>query len=249
MGVVYDAVDETLRRRVAIKQMSRDGATSDDRDRFLTEARLVASLKHPNLAEIYSVVNDGRLYLVFEFVDGQSLDKLLESRRKLPVSDARRVLADVSGALSYAHERKIIHRDLKPGNVMITREGVAKVMDFGIAHQSQRGNGTTVTSASGTPPYMSPEQALGSVSKASDLYALGVMAYELLTGARPFEGPDFLEQKLQRRFTPPSQRNPDLRRGLDDFFAKALDPDPTKRHSDAKAFLRAFDDAAAAVQA
>src|SRR6185295_3585874 len=98
---------------------------------------------------------------------------------------------------------KIIHRDLKPSNIMVAKDGSAKIMDFGIAHQSQSGTGQTLTAASGTPPYMAPEQGLGSVSKASDVYALGVMTYELLVGARPFAGPDFLEQKLRKVYPPP----------------------------------------------
>ncbi|MBI3553659.1 MAG: serine/threonine protein kinase [Elusimicrobia bacterium] len=243
MGIVYDAVDETLQRRVAIKQLSRDGgATSDDLDRFLKEARLVASLKHPHLAEIYNVINEADLYLVFEYVDGEALDKVLSRNGRIPLPQARRLLSEVAAALDYAHGRKIIHRDLKPSNIMITKEGSAKVMDFGIAHQSQSGKGLTMTAASGTPPYMAPEQALGSVSRSSDLYALGVMAYEMVTGERPFPGPDYLEQKLQKRFLPPSQRNRDLRREFDAFFSRALEPDPTRRPEDAKMFLRGFED-------
>ncbi len=248
MGVVYDAIDDALQRRVAIKQLQRDeNTTSDDLDRFLREARLVAQLKHPNLAEIYSVINEGDLFLVFEYVDGQPLDKILRLNGRRRPDQTRRILSDIASALDYAHERKIIHRDLKPSNIMITEDGSAKIMDFGIAHQSQSASGLTKTSASGTPPYMAPEQALGSVSKAADLYALAVMAYELLTGTRPFEGPDFLEQKLRKRFIPPSQRDPNLRRDLDAFFSSALDPDPTKRPESAKDFLRRFEGACAAL--
>ncbi len=248
MGIVYDATDETLRRRVAIKQLQRDGSTtSEDRERFLKEARLVASLKHPHLAQIYSVINEEELYLVFEYVDGEALDKTLARGGKIPLPQARRLLSEIASALDYAHAQKVIHRDLKPSNIMIAKDGSAKVMDFGIAHQSQNATAATKTSASGTPPYMAPEQAFGSVSKASDLYALAVLAYEMLTGSRPFDGPDYLEQKLQKRFSPPSQREASLRRDLDAFFARALDPDPTKRPPDAKNFLRAFDEACAAL--
>lgn len=242
MGIVYDAHDARLDRRVAIKQLQRDaGTTPADIERFLKEARLVAKLKHPNLAEIYTVlVEKGEPLLVFEYVDGRTLDKVIATNRGVPPAQAERILEGVSGALDYAHGLKIIHRDLKPSNVMVSRDGATvKVMDFGIAHQATS-TGLTRTEASGTPPYMSPEQGMGSVSKSSDLYALGVMTYEMLAGARPFDGPDFLEPKLRKEFTPVTQRGRSLPAGLDAFFASALDPDPTKRPATGAAFLLAF---------
>ncbi len=242
MGVVFDALDQKLERRVAIKQLQRDASTTvDDLTRFLKEARLVAQLKHPNLAEIYTVLEErGELLLVFEFVDGRTLDKVIATNRGVPLAQAEKILAGITGALDYAHSLRIIHRDLKPSNVMVTRDGAGvKVMDFGIAHQATS-TGLTRTSASGTPPYMAPEQGMGSVSKSSDLYALGVMTYEMLVGARPFEGPDFLEPKLRKEYRPATQRAPALPAGLDAFFASVLDPDPTKRPATGAAFLQAF---------
>jgi len=242
MGIVYDAHDEKLDRRVAIKQLQRDaGTTPADLERFLKEARLVAKLKHPNLAEIYTVLEErGEPLLVFEYVDGRTLDKVIATNRGLPLAQAEKVLDGITGALDYAHRLKIIHRDLKPSNVMVSRDGATvKVMDFGIAHQATS-TGLTRTEASGTPPYMSPEQGMGSVSKSSDLYALGVMTYEMVAGVRPFEGPDFLEPKLRKEFVPVTQRGRALPAGLDAFFAAALDPDPTKRPATGAAFLLAF---------
>jgi tetratricopeptide (TPR) repeat protein len=241
MGVVYLAQDESLRRPVAIKQLQRDGReNAEDLDRFLREARLVAQLKHPNLAQIYAVITEGGLLLVFEYVDGEPLDGLLSRAKRLAPTQTRRFVGQICDALQYAHERKIVHRDLKPANVMIDVAGAAKVMDFGIAHQARGAATMTQTSVSGTPPYMSPEQGFGSVSKASDLYALAVMTYEMLTGVRPFDGPDFLEPKLRKEFVPASTLNPALGPGVDDFFATALDPDPTKRPADAAAFALAL---------
>ncbi|MCM2303867.1 MAG: protein kinase [Elusimicrobia bacterium] len=242
MGIVYDAHDEKLDRRVAIKQLQRDaGTTPADVARFLKEARLVAKLKHPNLAEIHTVLEErGELLLVFEFVDGRTLDKVIATNRGLPLAQAEKILEGIAEGLDYAHRLKIIHRDLKPSNVMVSRDGATvKVMDFGIAHQATA-TGLTRTEASGTPPYMAPEQGMGSVSKASDLYALGVMAYEMVCGARPFDGPDFLEPKLRKEFTPVTRRGRALPAGLDAFFAAALDPDPTKRPATGAAFLLAF---------
>lgn len=241
MGVVYEGLDEALQRRVAIKRLLQDGGTTrEDLDRFLREARLVASLKHPNLAQIYNVVGDGQPLLVFEYVDGQPLDKVLSSERALPAGRVRRIVEETASALQCAHGRDIIHRDLKPSNVMLGSDGSVKVMDFGIAHQARAATQLTRTSASGTPPYMSPEQGMGSVSKASDLYALAVMAYELLSGVRPFEGPDFLEQKLRMRYYPITQRNAAFPKALDEFFARAFEPDPTKRFVDAGVFAGEF---------
>ncbi|HXT01058.1 MAG TPA: serine/threonine-protein kinase, partial [Elusimicrobiota bacterium] len=242
MGVVYEAFDERLRRTVAIKRLLRDEqSTPDDAALFLREARIVAQLKHPNLAQIYDVTDETEPFLVFEYVDGETLDRVLSRAVVLTPAAARPLVAQISAALTYAHGRGVIHRDLKPSNVMVTAGGAVKVMDFGIAHQS-RSTATrmTQTVASGTPPYMAPEQAMGSVSKASDLYALGVMTYELLTGRRPFDGPDYLGPKLEKRYAPATQVNPALPAALDPFFAAALDPDPTKRPADAAAFMEAF---------
>jgi serine/threonine-protein kinase len=246
MGVVYHAVDETLQRPVAIKQLQREiRGNREDLEGFLREARLVARLKHPHMAQIHSVVDDGDFLLVFEYVDGEPLDRLLARERRLSPERVKKVIGQICDALQYAHGQRIVHRDLKPSNVMLDSAGAAKVMDFGIAHRASGAATMTQTSASGTPPYMSPEQALGSVSKASDLYALGVMTYEMLTGVRPFNGPDYLEPKLRREFMPATQAAPGLPAAVDAFFSRALDPDPTKRPADAAAFAlalgRAFD--------
>jgi serine/threonine-protein kinase len=247
MGVVYEGYDQTLQRRVAIKRLQRDTlGSAEDVERFLREARLVAQLKHPNVAEIYTVVMEGEPFLVFEYIDGRSLDKVLSMNKSLPVPAVRRLVAQIGSALGAAHGRDIIHRDLKPSNVMIVGDGSAKVMDFGVAHQSRAATALTLTAAAGTPPYMAPEQGLGSVSKASDLYALGVMTYELLAGTRPFEGPDFLDAKLQRRYEAITLRTPALPAGLDAFFAQALEPDPTKRYSNTALFISEFDRACGA---
>ncbi|HXT01057.1 MAG TPA: protein kinase [Elusimicrobiota bacterium] len=243
MGAVYKAQDETLQRPVAIKRLLRERREGgDELERLLKEARLVAQLRHPNIAEIYSVITDRDPMLVFEFVDGESLDKTLRRSAKLSPSRAREVVAQVCSALEYAHGRRIIHRDLKPANVMFAADRSVKVMDFGIAHQSTGGGADTRTmTAAGTPQYMAPEQGMGSVSKASDLYALGAMAYELLTGSRPFDGPDFLEPKLRKEFLPAAKVNPSLPAAVDAFFAAALEPDPLKRPASALEFRKAFD--------
>ncbi|MFI5348766.1 MAG: protein kinase [Elusimicrobiota bacterium] len=242
MGVVYEALDQSLQRRVAVKRLLQDSQTlPEDLERFLREARLVAQLKHPNLARIYAVAVEREPFLIFELVDGETLDAVLTRNVVLTTAAARKTVGEIASALSYAHAHNIIHRDLKPSNVMIQKDGAAKVMDFGIAHQSRTtATQLTQTVACGTPPYMAPEQAMGSVSKASDVYALGVMTYELLAGKRPFEGPNYLNQKLEARFAPATSVNRELPAGLDRFFASALDPDPRKRPAGAEAFMEAF---------
>lgn len=239
MGVVFEAVDEKLKRAIALKQLQGDFRSSaEDAARFLQEARLVAQLRRPNVAEIYAAVEDGGLYLVFELVRGRRLDAVLGAG--VTPEQARGIVAHACAALTAAHARRIVHRDLKPSNLMLSDAGEVKVMDFGIAHQSVHGGAFTQTSASGTPPYMAPEQAMGSVSSGSDLYALGVMAYELLAGVRPFDGPDFLGPKMRGEFASVTSRKAALPARLDAFFASALSPDPARRPRDAAAFASAF---------
>ncbi|UPT75788.1 MAG: protein kinase [Elusimicrobiota bacterium] len=158
MGVVFEALDERLKRPVALKQMQSDfRASPEDAARFLQEARLVAQLKHPNVAEIYAAVDDGGLFLVFELIEGKPLDKALDDG-PLDPDAARRIVSELCSALAAAHSRRIIHRDLKPSNVMLAADGAAKIMDFGIAHQSRSGAAATQTSASGTPPTWRPSR-------------------------------------------------------------------------------------------
>ncbi|MBI3298159.1 MAG: protein kinase [Elusimicrobia bacterium] len=236
MGVVYEAEDIALQRKVAIKQLRSPDGSPKDLDRFLQEARLVARLSHPNIVQIHALVSERELlYLVFERIEGRTLHDLLSEKRVLRPSEATRILRDVAAALDAAHAARIIHRDLKPGNVMVTPDGVCKVMDFGIAHRAS-GAAPTLTSAWGTPPYMAPEQEQGMVCKESDLYALACTAYELLTGERPFA---VSTDKLARRFTPPSRLG--LPSALDAFMARALEPDATRRFHSGRELVSAYE--------
>ena len=237
MGLVYEAVDEALQRKVALKKMREEIRDSQrDRERFLQEARMVAALKHPNIVAIHTILEEeGEVYLVFEYMAGRSLDKVLDERRVLPLAEVKKIMHDVCEALAYAHEHKIVHRDLKPSNIIFDEEGRAKVMDFGIARQAKETvSKMSRTEAWGTPAYMAPEQELGEVGRESDVYALGVMLFEMLTGDVPFRGPNFLAQKSQRLHKPPSQVNPSLPPEVDAVVAKALDPDPKQRYRTAR---------------
>ncbi|TBR21060.1 serine/threonine protein kinase [bacterium] len=242
MGEVYEGLDRTLQRRVALKRLRPELTGSpDDLSRLLKEARLVATLKHPNIVAIHSVEKEaGQVFLVFEYVDGPTLTTLLSQRRQLPWPEALKVFSGAAAALQAAHERNIVHRDLKPGNIMLDSKGVVKVMDFGIASEAAFAvSRMTRSGAWGTPPYMSPEQELGEVNTGVDLFALNVVLYEMLTGELPFTGPNFLAQKRERVYIPVSQAVPALPKALDAFFATAFDPDPLKRIHDAAALSAA----------
>ena len=242
MGLVFEAEDLTLRRKVAIKSML-ERMLQDPRDleMFLSEARLVAGLKHPNVVEIHSVLRENaQIYLVFEFVSGQPLNAILSKARRLSLEVVKGLARQIAQALDYAHSRKVIHRDLKPANIMVAPDGRVKVMDFGIAHQARLTAAKLTRAESwGTPPYMAPEQELGSVAKESDLYAFAVCLYEMLTGALPFNGPNFLAQKTEMRFTPPSRAGLPL--GLDPFMQRALQAEPGRRFHSAAELLAALD--------
>jgi tetratricopeptide (TPR) repeat protein len=236
MGVVYEATDRSLERRVAVKKM-RDEIRLEpqDRQRFVAEARIVAQLHHPNIVDIYGIVEDGMdVYLVFEFVDGRTLQDALKSGGPMDLSRAAKVVREIASAVTHAHEKNIIHRDLKPSNVMLTSEGRIKVMDFGIARMAKDSmtRHSMTNTIAGTPPYMAPEQEQGTVRRESDVYALGVCLYEMTTGHLPFTGTGaaMLLNKLNGKLIPPSQRTPSVPPGLDAVIAKALAPDPDKRY-------------------
>ncbi|PCI36596.1 MAG: hypothetical protein COB53_08955 [Elusimicrobia bacterium] len=233
MGVVYEAQDKALDRKVAIKKM-RDEIQEDPRERarFLDEARLVAKMHHPNIVDIHSIVEDnGELYLVFEHVDGETLDQVMNRKKRLSVKEVQYILRGVCNALEYAHHKAIIHRDLKPSNIMITKEGRVKVMDFGIARQAKDAllKSTKTNHVAGTPQYMAPEQEEGTIRPESDIFSLGTCLYELVTGERPFTGPSTTASKINKRYTRASRVRQELPAELDQLIDDALEPDPDKR--------------------
>ncbi len=193
MASVFLAVQESLDREVALKVMAPAlAATPEFAERFLREGKLTAKLQHPNIVTIHDIgVHNGLFYLSAEFIPRGTLKERI-AERGLSVGEALNVLGDIAHGLDYAHEKGVVHRDVKPGNVLFRKDGRAVLADFGIAKAMDGGTSSTMAGMSvGTPDYMSPEQARGeAVDGRSDLYSLGVMLYEMLTGRPPYEAPD-----------------------------------------------------------
>ena len=231
-GEVWEADDRVLQRRVLIKRMPAEVSKDPrERRRFLKEARTVAALKHPNIVEVHSVLEalDG-LYLVFEFVEGESLRELVARRGRLSFGELRPYLEQVAAALDHAHGAGVVHQHLKPANIMIAGPW-AKVTDFGISR---------APSQTGTPDYMAPEQELGQSSPRSDIYALGICLYEALSGGSPFKGAAGTQLKRRKAYIPLAQVLPDLPPGFDAALDKTLEPDPALRFASAGELLRAL---------
>ncbi|MEO8334347.1 MAG: protein kinase [bacterium] len=249
MAVVYRATDLRLHRRVAIKVLPPELAfNADVRERFLREAQTSARLAHPSIVPIYTVdEREGIVYFVMALVDGESLAQRLVREPRLPIAEARTLLAGVADALAYAHSQGVVHRDVKPDNIMLDKStGRPMVTDFGIARAAQGDTRLTVTGvAIGTPAYMSPEQALGEreLDGRSDIYSLGVIGYQLLAGETPFKAsntPAMLVKHVSESPRPLAQLRPDVPPVLGYAIARALAKKPEDRWADAAAFRDAL---------
>src|SRR5215472_7740829 len=190
MGIVYKGRDPHLDRLVAIKMMT--GSFADNPDllkRFFREAQSTASLQHPNIVTVYELGDhSGNPYLVMEYLDGESLDSVISTRRQLSNVEKIDVMIEVCRGLSYAHHRGIVHRDIKPANIMVCQGGGVKIVDFGIAHFGDK-NVTRTGQIVGSISYMSPEQVNGrTVDARTDIFSTGIVLYQLLTSALPFDG-------------------------------------------------------------
>ena len=238
MGVVYRAVDPVLKRRVAIKVMSDAFAQNDDlRERFLREAQAAGSLQHPNVITIYDFGDvDGHPYIAMEFVEGQDLAELIAHQVPLSVVDKLDLAIGVLQGLAYAHKRGIVHRDIKPANIRVDDEGKARIMDFGVAHLASS-NMTKSGVMLGTPSYMAPEQIVGGkVGPQTDVFSVGAVLYELLTGARPFDGGTLqavMYRVLSENPASLSSVVPGLPARLNDVVMRALAKDAENRYSSA----------------
>ena len=252
MGVVYRARDEKLKRRVAIKVLPPELAFNNDiRERFGREAQTAARLSHPHVVPIYTVGEGSSLvYFIMGYVDGESLSTRIQRRGRLPAEEVRRIMKETADALSAAHGLAIIHRDIKPDNILLEgTRGRVMVTDFGIAKALSSVSGGTLTSAGvaiGTPSFMSPEQAAGEkeIDGRSDIYSLGVVAYQMATGELPFNAPT-VAGILMKQITEPapmvSAKRDDIPEDLGLAIARCLEKDPENRWPTADALRRALE--------
>ena len=244
MGVVYSAEDQRLGRTVALKILPREAVGREDRRRrFLREARAASAVLHPNIATIFEVgEHGGEVFLAMEHVAGETLRRALSREGALPIRRALTIALDVAKGLAKAHAASIVHRDLKPENVMIARDGEVKILDFGLAKrvsEGEPGAGEPVDLATiegqilGTVGYMSPEQALGAaVDLRTDVFSLGVVLYEMLTGTRPFAGETRMATLVATQrdpAAPPSFRRPDVPAAVDALVLRCLEKRPEDR--------------------
>jgi hypothetical protein len=248
MATLWRALDQQLDREVAVKilrpQYSADPGFAA---RFKQEARSAASLSHPNIVSVYDYGTDPdgeTQYIVMELVEGRDLASVLRERGRISIEDAVQVAIATASALEAAHRRGIVHRDVKPGNILITEEGDVKVTDFGIARAVSEASMTVTGTTLGSVHYFSPEQARGDeVTGRSDVYALGIVLYEMITGRRPFEGDSAAGVALKRLTDPPPRpmvAGQPLPPGLEAILRRALEREPAQRFPDAGSFAEAL---------
>ena len=242
MAIVYRALDHRLNRDVAVKIMRDEMAADEEfRRRFCTESHAVAMLSHPNIVAVYDVShNDNVEYIVMELVEGITLKQYMERKGMVAWKEVVHFTKQISKALAHAHERGIIHRDIKPQNIMLLRDGTIKVGDFGIAaleNEVYENNGEAI----GSIHYIAPEQARGECPDArSDIYSLGVMMYEMLTGGLPFTGNTLGEiavQHMNAKPVPPHEKNPEIPLELERITLKAMNAELSERYQSANALL------------
>src|SRR5213595_3607230 len=254
MGVVFNARDERLKRQVAVKVLPPELAFREEiRLRFVREAETAARLSHPHIVPIHSVGEgpDGLVYFVMAYVDGESLGAKLKRRGRLPPDEARRIMQETADALGAAHAFGIIHRDVKPDNILLEgSRGRVVVTDFGIAKALSSSTGSTTLTATGvaigTPHYMSPEQAAGDreIDGRSDIYSLGVVAYQMLAGELPFQAPTvpgILMKQITERAPLVTDRRPEVPEDLAACVMRSLEKDPEDRWPTADALRRALE--------
>jgi len=247
MGVVYKATDPVIGRTVAVKtiRLSEEGTGLSRPElltRFQTEARAAGLLTHPNIVVVFDAgEEDGLYYITMELVEGKSLQAMLDGGHAFPLPRTLRIMEQTCSALQFAHERNVIHRDIKPANLMLTADDTVKVTDFGTAKILQFGTVQQTAHVMGTPSYMSPEQVKGrAVDGRSDIFSLGVMLYEMVTGEKPFPGQNIttvIYKIVNEEPVPPRQINPSIHPGISAVVMKALEKDPDQRYQSCREML------------
>ncbi len=239
MSAVYKGVHPTLKRFVTLKKLTLRGRSTMVK-RFNREARIMMDFKNDHIAQVYDHFKEGpSYYIVEEFIDGISMDQLIKRERYLPSDISLLIFRDCCKALKYAHDKNVVHRDIKPGNILISGQGEVKLVDFGIA-ANQEEDETTLTREGmtlGTPSYMSPEQIENTkgVDKRADIYSMGVMLYEMVTGKTPFPGaftPDTINRIQKGRYKPARKVNPHVSQAANAIIKKAIQPKARRRYQD-----------------
>ena len=246
-GEVYKAYDPQMKKEVALKVLHQ-GLMADLSfvNKARKEAGLVKQIQHPNVVKIFQLGEaDGRAYIEMEFIDGQPLSELIKSGRRFNVEQIVSLIEQISSALEATHAKKIIHRDVKPANILIDKSGMAHLVDFGLAHAAKSSIGSSSTSVGlGTAMYMSPEQALGRTGdKTSDVYSLGVVAFELFTGRSPFQAdnlPGYIQAHLHQNPPDPMKLNPGISKEIQKVLFKVLSKNSTSRYKSTGEFTQAL---------
>jgi serine/threonine-protein kinase len=244
MGLVYRAVDPNIGRTVALKTMRVDVHGMEHEEmlrRFKNEARAAGLMNHPNIVTIYDAGEvDGLFYIAMEYLEGETVQSLMMQKRVLPAEQIVEIGVQVCAGLEYAHQMKVIHRDIKPANIMITRQNVAKIMDFGISKAA--GTMTNTSQVLGTPNYMAPEQVKGlDLDGRADLFSFGVVLYEMATGERPFAGQNvttIIYKIVNENPVAPSDKEASVHPGLSAVIARCLSKNPAERYTSAADLAR-----------
>ncbi len=244
MAVVYRAYDSIDDRTVAVKILKDEFSQNEEfLRRFRNESKAIAVLSHPNIVKVYDVsIGDRIQYIVEEYIDGITLKEYLDQQKQIKWKEAIHFVVQILRALEHAHGKGIVHRDIKPQNIMLLQDGTIKVTDFGIARFSHSETRTMTDKAIGSVHYIAPEQARGDYTdEKTDIYSVGVMLYEMLTGRLPFEADNAVSvaiMQLQTDPKPPREIDPSIPEGLEEITLRAMQKDPERRYQSAAEMLR-----------